>query len=327
MRKDESRISTPEARRDHYQEVTDKIIAALEAGVVPWRRSWDACKCGGPFNAVTKHAYRGINRLLLGLVQMGRADEDPRWCSYRQAQARGWQVRRGEAGTRIYFYRRIERARRISDADDPASESGERKVIPVLRAYVIFHASQIDGIPEYFPTDPNFLPWRKPEAVQAILDASGVAIRIGGDQACYIPHEDLIVLPPVHAFKSAEGFAVTAIHELAHASGAPDRLNRELSTRFGSAAYAAEEVLVEWASSMVCSTLGLAVDYANNASYIASWLLGAMRDDKRAIFRIATEAQRIADYLLGLHPDFAAAQQGETGTGHADDDTCRAEAA
>ncbi|MGH7084017.1 MAG: zincin-like metallopeptidase domain-containing protein [Acetobacteraceae bacterium] len=163
--------------------------------------------------------------------------------------------------------------------------------------------------------------------MQAILDASGAAIRTGGDQACSSPQEDLIRLPPVHAFDSAESFAVTAIHELAHASGAQRRLNRDLSARFGSAAYAAEEVLVEWASCMVCSTLGLAVDYANNASYIDSWLLPTMRNDKRAIFRIATEAQRVADYILKLHPDFAAIQQSETDTGHADDDACRAEAA
>ncbi|MGH7996996.1 MAG: ArdC-like ssDNA-binding domain-containing protein, partial [Opitutaceae bacterium] len=163
MRKEESRIPAPEVRRDHYQEVTDKIIAALEAGIVPWRKSWDASKCGGPFNAVTKHAYRGINRLLLELMQMDQSGDDPRWCSYRQAETRGWQVRRGEVGTRIYFYRRIERARRTSEEEDPASETGNRKVIPVLRAYVVFHASQVDGIPEYLPTDPNNLPWRKPE--------------------------------------------------------------------------------------------------------------------------------------------------------------------
>lgn len=326
MRKDESRISTPEARRDHYQEVTDKIIAALEAGVVPWRKSWDASKCDGPFNAVTKHAYRGINRLLLDLVQMGQSGDGPRWCSYRQAQTRGWQVRRGEAGTRIYFYRRIERVRRASAGEDAASEPEDRKVIPVLRAYVIFHVSQIDGVPEYLPVDPNHLPWRRLDAVQAILDASGIEIRIGGDGACYLPHEDRIHLPPVHAFNSAVAWAVTAIHELAHASSAPQRLNRELSTRFGSATYAAEEVLVEWASSMVCSTLGLAIDYTDNASYIDSWL-GVMRQDKRAIFRIATEAQRVADYILGLHPDFAAIQQDEADTGPADAASSRAEAA
>ncbi len=327
MHKEQSRTSVLEARRDHYQEVTDKIIAALEAGVVPWRKSWDASKCGGPFNAVTKHTYRGINRLLLELVQMGWSGDDPRWCSYRQAQARGWQVRRGEAGTRIYFYRRIERSRRSSEEEDPASETENRKVIPVLRAYVVFHASQIEGIPDYLPADANHLSWQKPDAVQAILDASGIEIKIGGNGACYLPHEDRIHLPPVHAFNSAEAWAVTAIHELAHASSAPQRLNRELSTRFGSATYAAEEVLVEWASSMVCSTLGLAIDYADNASYIDSWL-GVMRQDKRAIFRIATEAQRVADYILGLHPDFAAMEQGVgADTEHVEPSSSRAEAA
>jgi len=327
MQKDPSRAWTASTRHDHYQEVTDKIIAALESGVVPWRKGWDASKCNVPFNAVTRHAYRGINRLLLDLMQMRRNASDPRWCSYRQAQAQGWQVRRGESGTRIYFYRRIERARRASDGEQNAYAPEDRKIIPVLRAYVIFHASQIDGIADYVSPGTDYLPWRKPEAVQAILDASGIEIRAGGNEACYIPHEDVILLPPAHAFESAESWAVTAIHELSHASGARQRLNRELNTRFGSAAYAAEEVLVECASSLVCSTLGLAVDYANNASYIDTWV-GVMRADKRAIFRIATEAQRVADYILGLHRDFAAITQGIVLDGEQGDDAApRAEAA
>ena len=84
--------------RDHYQDVNNKIIAALEAGVVPWRKEWDATRCGGPFNPTTRRVYRGINRILLDLCRILHQNGDPRWCSYRQALARGWQVRRGETG-------------------------------------------------------------------------------------------------------------------------------------------------------------------------------------------------------------------------------------
>ncbi len=103
--------SNPAQRRDHYQELTDKIIAALEAGTAPWRRPWDKAACGGataPVNAATGHRYRGINLFVLGMSPLAFASNDSRWCSYRQAAARGWQVRKGEKATPVYFYKPIE---------------------------------------------------------------------------------------------------------------------------------------------------------------------------------------------------------------------------
>jgi antirestriction protein ArdC len=194
--------------QDHYQEVTDKIIAILEKGVLPWRRQWDAGRCDVPVNAVTRHTYRGINRVVLDMLGM-RFGADPRWCSYRQALARGWQVRRGESGTRIYF-------------------------------------------------------------------------------------------------SSDDLWAEVALHEFAYASGALSRLDRKLSTIFGSSDYAFEELIVSLATSMAGPELGVAVDFDNQASYIDDWL-GALKREKKTIFRAAAAAQRVADYILGLHPDYAAA--------------------
>ena len=97
--------SYPTQRRDHYQELTDKIIAALEAGVVAWRRPWDPTACGGsnmPVNVATDHRYRGVNLFLLSMSPLAFTSGDPRWCSYRQAAARGWQVRKGEKATPVY---------------------------------------------------------------------------------------------------------------------------------------------------------------------------------------------------------------------------------
>ena len=101
----------PALRRDHYQELTDKLVAALEAGIAPWRRPWDPNACGGsttPVNAVTGRRYRGVNLFVLGMSSLALVSNDPRWCSYRQAAARGWQVRKGEKTTPVYFYKPIE---------------------------------------------------------------------------------------------------------------------------------------------------------------------------------------------------------------------------
>ena len=140
--------SSPAQRRDHYQELTDKIIAALEAGTAPWRRPWDKAACGGataPVNAATGHRYRGINLFVLGMSPLAFASNDPRWCSYRQAAARGWQVRKGEKATPVYFYKPIEIEDKTSDGER------ETRRIPILRTFSVFHASQIDGIPELAP--------------------------------------------------------------------------------------------------------------------------------------------------------------------------------
>jgi antirestriction protein ArdC len=138
----------PALRRDHYQELTDKLVAALEAGIAPWRRPWDPNACGGsttPVNAVTGRCYRGVNLFVLGMSSLALVSNDPRWCSYRQAAARGWQVRKGEKATPVYFYKPIE-------IEDKTADGGrETRRIPILRTFSVFHASQIDGISALAP--------------------------------------------------------------------------------------------------------------------------------------------------------------------------------
>ena len=153
------------APRDHYQEVTDRIIEALEAGTPPWRRPWDPDKAGGPAmprNAATGHRYRGINVLTLGMSALAFTSGDPRWATYKQAEERGWRVRKGERGTTGYFFKKLE----LRDDGTDGAENGEDTVrcIPLLRAFTLFHASQIEGIPDFIPPTIEEAPWRAPEA-------------------------------------------------------------------------------------------------------------------------------------------------------------------
>lgn len=296
----------PAARRDHYQELTDKIVAALEAGTPPWRKPWNPTVAGGaamPVNAATGHRYRGVNTLVLGMSPLAFGSGDPRWCSYKQAAARGWQVRKGEKATPVYFYKPLE----VEDKDAKAGE-GETKRIPMLRVFAVFHASQIDGVPEFIPPSARKTVARRIEDVDLIMKVSGVPLRIGGDRAFYSPATDHIQLPPDAAFHSPEDRAVTALHEVAHATAAPHRLNRDLTGKFGSSAYAREELRAELASVLVGSEIGIPADIPNHASYIQSWVK-CLKEDKREIFRAAADAQRIADYILALHPDYARAEE------------------
>jgi antirestriction protein ArdC len=295
--------------RDIYQEVTDKILAALERGVLPWQRGWDQGLAGAPMNPTTGRAYRGINTLLLGMMQDAAFNGDPRWCSYRQAQARGWQVRKGERGTTVVFYRKLQR-RGGEDGEtglvspDTAGE-GARPFF-MMRASTVFHATQIDGIPVYNPPGIAAEPWRTPEAVQTILDNSGATIHYGGSQACFVPSRDCIYLPPKGAFRSDAAFSYTTLHELSHYAYAAPRLNLSQGGRFGSAAYAFEELVVSIASVNICTVIGVEAEIENTASYLADWMT-VIKSDKKAIFRAAADAQRVADYILGFHPDYAAA--------------------
>ena len=291
--------------RDHYTEVTNRVIAALEAGTPPWRRPWDPDKAGGPSmprNATTGARYKGINTIILGMSTLAFASGDPRWATYKQAAERGWQVRKGERGTTAYFYKRIEvRDERSDDSDGDAT-----KRIPLLRAFTLFHASQIEGVPDYVPPTVQEAPWRAPGAVETIIDNSGAVIRTGGDRAFYSPSTDHIQMPPRHSFATASGFVSTILHESAHWTAAPHRLNRDLRNAFGSHDYSREELRAEIAMAMICVEIDLAYDFPNTAAYLASWL-ERLKSDRKEIFRAAADAQRIADYLLAFHPDYAQA--------------------
>jgi antirestriction protein ArdC len=299
--KDASKIPS----RDPLQEFANRIIAELENGVKPWVRPWDPEKAGGPqapFNPVTGKRYHGINVLILGMDMRAFQSGDPRWMTYQQAQEKNWQVKKGERSTTIFFTKSHE----IEDEKSVDS----RKIVKVFKHYAVFHASQIDGIPPYQAPSIEEAPWTRPEASEIIMKNSGAIIRIGGDRAFYSPNTDHIQLPPDHAFQGPEQFAATALHELAHWSGHPSRLNRDLQNRFGSSAYAMEELRAELASAFVANELGIPTDIPHHASYIASWIK-PLKDDKREIFRAAADAQRIANMELGFHPDYATQVQAE----------------
>ncbi len=294
-------MSRNEIRRDPCQEVTDRILEALEAGTKPWVRPWDPGKAGGPqapLNPTTGRWYRGINVLILGMDLRAFTTADPRWMTYQQAGEAGWQVRKGEKSITIFFFKPLE-------VEDEGAENGTRTV-PLMRSYAVFHASQVDGIPPYVPPTIEEAPWQRPEAADIILRNSGAIVRTGGDRAFYSPSADFIQLPPERAFAGAHQWAATALHELGHWTGHPTRLARDLSGRFGSDAYAQEELRAELASAFIGTTLGLPADIPNHASYIRSWIK-RLQDDKREIFRAAADAQRIADLVLGFHPEHAAA--------------------
>jgi antirestriction protein ArdC len=293
---------------DHYTEVTNRIVAALEAGTPPWRKPWNSCKTGNPAmprNAVTGRHYRGVNVVTLAASPLALTSGDPRWATYKQTADRGWQVKKGACGTTAYFFKRIE----VPQPAQPPEDDSQTKTrgIAVLRAFTLFHASQIERIPEFTPATAAEAPWRADDVTEIIIGNTGVAIEIGGDRAFYTPGTDKVHMPPRRAFRTAAAWSSTILHELAHATSHASRLDRDLGRSvFGSPDYAREELRAELAQVMVCAELGIAeCEFSNSAAYVKSWA-GTLRSDRKEIFRAAADAQRIADYLLARHPDYAA---------------------
>jgi antirestriction protein ArdC len=238
------RADSDDAPRDHYAEITEQIIAALEAGTPPWRRPWDAGNAGGPMmphSATIGTRYRGNNTIMLGMSPLAFMSGDPRWATYKQAADRGWQVRKGSRGTPGFFYKKIEVDDRTGSSDDG------RKVLPLLRSFTLFNGSQIDGIPPYVAPGVEEAPWREPESAATIARNSRAVIRVGGDRAFFSPSTDHIQMPPTSAFRSPAAYASVLLHELDHWTGTKERLDRDLKGKSGSQDYAREELRVELA--------------------------------------------------------------------------------
>jgi antirestriction protein ArdC len=308
------------ARRDFRQEVTDRIINMLQNGVAPWQKPWNPADASldMPMNPTTGKTYRGGNAIHLMATGLRRGYGDPRWMTYRQAAGMAWQVRKGEKGTQIEFWDvntgRDTRSEpvRTDDGDgrQPADEPDQgRRNRLVHRVYTVFNAKQIEGFPEWSPNERSV--FEVVEVAEQILKNSCATI-LQADRAFYNRTADSIHLPPKHAFKDAAGYYGTALHELAHWSGHPSRLDRPTlneSYRFGDISYAKEELRAELASVFLAAERGIPHDPEQHAAYVSSWI-NVLKQDKNEIFRAAHDASRAADFLLALERDRSIAGQG-----------------
>ncbi|MGJ5136191.1 MULTISPECIES: ArdC family protein [unclassified Bradyrhizobium] len=294
-----------EGRASLYEEITSNIISELEAGRVPWIQPWgrQAAKAqlALPGNAATGRSYSGINVLILWGAVIERGFRGQSWLTFRQALSLGGHVRKGERGVTVVYADRFV----PSDERRRARETGdEAHAVPFLKRFTVFNTDQCSALPDDIATTAPPAPAGAIQpAVESLIKNSGVDFRIGGDRAFYAPVEDFVQVPPPAAFFEPINWHRTALHELAHASGHASRLKRDLSGRFGSREYAFEELIAEIASAFSCAALGI-VPTLRHADYIGFWL-DVLREDNRAIVRAASQASRVADYLLGFAPGAA----------------------
>jgi len=279
-------------------EVAQEIVHRIEEGTAPWQKPWDAGATGvAPFNPTSGKAYRGINDLWLSL----KGHADPRWMTYRQAEAAGAQVRKGERATGIEYWQwsvseplKDDNGNPVLDADGKQTYRTARLDRPRVFYAKVFNAEQIDGLAPWIVPAPSFDPLERAEAI--VAGAGVPVLHDQHDRAFYRPMTDEIHLPPLAAFKGRAEYYETALHELGHATGHGSRLDRFFGP-FGSEGYAREELRAEIASYMLARDMGISFDPSNHAAYVEGWLK-ALREDKNEIFHAARDAETIKTWVM-----------------------------
>ncbi len=282
-----------------YKAITAQIIDAIAEAAGTFQMPWHSPGLAAfiPTNAATHTPYHGINVLSLWVDALVKEYSSGFWASYRQWQTVGAQVRKGQRGSAIVFYKRLE------PQEDVAGDDKGRPRI-VARSSYVFNASQVDGWTE--PPAPRPSEFEADQLVEAFVAATGAAIDHGYPSARYRSDLDRIEMPSPAWFTGTatsspiQSYYAVLLHELTHWSGARHRLDRQFGERFWDDAYAMEELTAELGAAFLCAALGIANEpRRDHAAYVASWL-NALKTDDKAIFSTASRAQQAAEYLHAL---------------------------
>ncbi|QDT00415.1 ArdC family protein [Adhaeretor mobilis] len=289
---------TKNHKRDIYQEITDRILAMLETGTVPWRNPLRRQGGGGwPKNLDSMKRYRGINVFLLAVTAWERGYGSDYWLTFRQAVKQGGKVKKGEKASLVTFWK-------LFDKTD--KESGQEYKLPVLRHYNVFNAQQCEGIqtPDLLPPDPDAPPFEPLSECEAIVagykDAPPIEHQAG--PARYRPSADRVLIPKPDEFDTRENYYAVLFHELVHSSGHKSRLDRgfeESPAPFGSPDYCKEELVAEMGAAFLAAAGGISPPtIEQSAAYIDNWQK-QLRGDARLIVTAAGAAQKAADFIFG----------------------------
>lgn len=272
-----------------YEQVTVKIVAELEAGVVPWVKPWTS-KGGNtdiPVNAATGRRYSGVNVLLLWGAAIDKGYTVGKWLTYLQARGLGGQVRKGEHAEHIVFASHVEK----HDADGELEQRYR-----LLKFYAVFNVAQMDSLPAGACSSAPARPIDEALAgAERFITTLGATIHHGSSKAAYSRQADAILLPLRESFETDAHYIATALHEHAHWTGHKSRLDRDLNGRFADQAYAAEELIAELTAAFLCAHLSVP-GKLRHPEYIAAWL-DVLKSDQQAIFTAAARATEAADYL------------------------------
>lgn len=303
---------THKPKFDLYQTITDRIIAALEAGTTPWLKPWTNAgnHLALPRNAVSNRLYNGINILLLWLAAEENGYCQSKWITVKAANELGGHIRKGEKATLVVNYNPVEREKLDEEGNVILDDEGnpEKERFAYLRSHYLFNIEQCENLPNYLyeQIDSEYVvetnkPYREFAEIRQILEGIDLKVEMKpSNQAYYQADIDKVVMPEMKQFHSETDFYSVLLHEMTHATGHKNRLNREGiasgKAKFGNTLYAFEELVAEMGGAFLCAHLGFDT-VPQNASYLASWI-EVLKSDKKAIFRATGKAREACDYML-----------------------------
>jgi antirestriction protein ArdC len=293
MQKEEKPVSKVE---EHRKAFVEDILTLMQQGKMFWQKPWDMTDIM-PVNAVTGKAYQGCNIAYLLFARTKKQYDDPRWLTYKQAQGKDWQVRKGEKGTKIEFWSVVKN-------DEKPDENDDEILRLFCKIYTVFNASQVEGVPPLEEKGRDKKAFTFHDRSERIMKSCGVPILYGGGKACYIPSEDVIHMPDRGRFSDDAHFYATVLHEIAHSTGHSSRLNRKTGFNSRSPDYAREELRAEMASAFLQMELGYPLTEEGmkehteqHAAYIQS-CLNQLKTDYKEFYRATQDAIKIVDYIL-----------------------------
>lgn len=287
-----------EKTKEFRQQIAEVFIRSLEEKQLGWKKEWNA-QSMLPINAINNKTYKGINKFWLSLVAMSRRTDDPRWCTFKQIQDKGWKLNKGSKGAKVEYWMPYDKNERKGITwEDYRKRNGDPSVILVSRYYVVFNGKDIEGIPPLLPLEVNSI--NQDELIAKLSKNMAVEIlNDGGDRAFYNPMEDKIHLPKQEYFVSNYAYNATSLHEIAHSTGAAHRLNRNIMNMFGSSDYAYEELIAEITSCFMSINLKVVQDenhINNHKAYVQSWI-NAIKEKPETLIKAIREAEKTANYM------------------------------
>ena len=295
---------------DYHKKVSGEIIEQIKAGVAPWQKPWKPGEAVSAENFSTGKKYTGGNSLYLMSRGISQGRGDNRWGTYNQIREAGGQVRKGEKGTQVQFFTdrnsraaKDEQGKTLKDKEGKTIYEEQERRTPIYKQYTVFNVEQADGL-KLKPREDQVRPeWDAHRDAEKVIAANGAKVQhVAGDRAYYQMSEDKVVLPEQSQFPTRNGYYQTALHECGHATGHPDRMNRDtlkegMENGFGSPEYAREELRAEISAMMTGERVGVGHDPQRGAAYVENWVK-VLEKDPHEIHRAARDAQKMTDHLM-----------------------------
>ena len=290
--------NVPDRVAEQRKEIVDRVIADMDKGGFEWIKPWK--DVGAPHNPVSGTTYSGRNRTHLAMMAMIRGYDDPRWVTFKQAKAAGWQMRKGAKSVVVEKWKMF----RVEDRDASEEETAEKLIPRCVGYWSVFNAAEFDGVPPLPRMERNSDEGNSLLADEVIASSRCPIEEKPANIAAYYPTADRITMPPRESFSSNEAFITTMLHEMGHSTGHPSAVGRSQSTKFGSKEYAFEELIAEMSSMFSASDLGLSGDvdpeskhYQQHVAYLQSWRQ-ALSDDPNLLFKASTAAEKATEFVI-----------------------------